>query len=192
MLKKQTVASVLVGSLLILMGAGCNTAPEDKNPSPMPPVDNALNNDQPAQQNPGRLDTRPNQDDDQYEGRNEKPEGETQATSPEPAPTPAPDTPTVPTTAPAAAQEIVITGKDWKWSPDTIKVKKGTRVRLKITSEDIEHGLALPDFNINVMLEPGKTQVVEFTADKIGTFSFYCSVPCGPGHRTMRGTITVE
>jgi len=34
------------------------------------------------------------------------------------------------------------------------------------------HGFAINEFNVNERLEPGKTVIVEFVADKTGTFSF--------------------
>ena len=36
-----------------------------------------------------------------------------------------------------------------------------------------------------------ETKKVEFVADKAGTFSFRCSVPCGSGHQLMQGTLVV-
>ena len=89
-------------------------------------------------------------------------------------------------------KEFTMTAKNWAFVPSTITVKKGDKVRIKITSVDIEHGFALPDFNINVDLQPGQTQVVEFVADKTGTFNFRCSIPCGEGHREMRGVLIVQ
>lgn len=89
-------------------------------------------------------------------------------------------------------KEFTMTVQNWKFSPSVITVKKGDKVRLHITSIDIEHGFDLKEFNINVVLEPGVSQVVEFMASKKGTFHFRCSVPCGAGHRDMKGTIIVQ
>ena len=90
------------------------------------------------------------------------------------------------------AREIAVTAKQWQFSPNPIRVKLGERVRLRIKSVDVAHGFALPDFGINEVLQPGKEVVVEFTADKKGTFSFFCSVQCGVGHSNMRGSLIVE
>lgn len=100
--------------------------------------------------------------------------------------------PPVSTTVKATIKEFTITAKDWEWSPKNITVKKGDTVRLHITSADVTHSFMLKDFSLNVTLEPGVKQTVEFVADKVGTFSFRCGVPCGEGHREMTGTITVE
>lgn len=91
-----------------------------------------------------------------------------------------------------AVKEFTITAKSWEFSPGTITVNKGDKVRLKITSTDVTHSFLLTDYNINTKLEAGQTQIVEFTADKAGSFSFRCGVPCGSGHKEMTGTLIVK
>src|SRR3989344_9625914 len=76
-----------------------------------------------------------------------------------------------------------IIAKNWEFDPSTIKVNKGNKVVLNIESIDIEHGIAIPEFNVNQKLVPGKKVAIEFIADKSGTFSFFCNVFCGAGHR---------
>lgn len=98
----------------------------------------------------------------------------------EPEPTPAPST-----------VSFNVTAKQWSFSPTTITVKKGDRVRLSITSVDVRHGFALPTFDISETLQPGQTTTVEFSADQAGSFSFFCNVFCGDGHGAMTGTLVV-
>ena len=93
---------------------------------------------------------------------------------------------------PSNVKEFTMTARQWSFDPGTITVNKGDRVKLTITSVDVDHGFALSDFKINEMLEPGKPVTVEFVADKTGTFTFYCSVPCGSGHRDMAGKLIVK
>ena len=88
-------------------------------------------------------------------------------------------------------KEFAITAKTWEFQPSTITVKKGDSVKLTITSTDVQHGFALTDFNVNAPLQPGQATVVEFVADKVGSFNFFCSVFCGSGHGGMRGTLVV-
>lgn len=92
-----------------------------------------------------------------------------------------------------AGKEVIIkmTAKKFEFSPSTITVKKGDRVRLQITSEDVTHGFSLPDFGVSMNLEPGKMTEVAFTPDKAGEFDFRCSVFCGTGHGTMAGKLVV-
>jgi cytochrome c oxidase subunit II len=97
--------------------------------------------------------------------------------------------------SPAVGTEVVeiqVTAKQWEFVPDTITVNRGDDVRLSIESIDVNHGIAIPDFGVNAFLKPGEVTDVEFVASKTGTFSFFCSVQCGQGHGSMRGTLIVK
>ncbi len=97
-----------------------------------------------------------------------------------------------PTSGEAQVREIRIVARQWEFEPNVIRVKKGERVRLIVTSEDVVHGLAFPDYGINKEIAPGNEVVIEFVADKGGEFQGFCSVYCGEGHSSMRLTLIVE
>jgi heme/copper-type cytochrome/quinol oxidase subunit 2 len=80
----------------------------------------------------------------------------------------------------------------YAFKPEKIVVKKGEMVHLLVTATDVEHGIALPDFKIDVKLPPQKEQMIVFTPTKTGTFTFFCSVYCGSGHKEMKGTLIVK
>ena len=81
----------------------------------------------------------------------------------------------------------------WEWSPDVINVKAGNRVILKIYNEDsYDHGFALEAFGVNKRLFPKRETVIDFIASKVGSFNFYCSVPCGEGHYRQTGIFMSE
>ena len=88
--------------------------------------------------------------------------------------------------------EIQVTLSKYEFSPGSLHVGKGERVKLIMTAADHDHGFRLEEFNINQKIPKGTTMVVEFTADKAGTFQFRCSSVCGIGHRGMKGTLRVE
>ncbi len=92
----------------------------------------------------------------------------------------------------AEVKEFRINVRQWEFSPATISVKKGDSVKLTITSFDIPHGFALPEYNIDEFLSPGVTKTVEFIADKVGSFGFFCNVSCGSGHANMKGLLVVS
>lgn len=89
-------------------------------------------------------------------------------------------------------KDFIMTAKNWEFNPVEIKVNQGDTVKLTIKSTDVDHGFALPDFNVKVDLKPNQEQTVEFVADKKGEFSFFCNVFCGEGHRNMKGKLIVE
>lgn len=80
--------------------------------------------------------------------------------------------------------------------PDRIVVKQGDVVHIHITSleqtQDATHGLAIDGYNVNLSLEPGKTNNVTFVADRAGTFPFYCSEFCSALHLEMTGYLLVQ
>ncbi len=92
----------------------------------------------------------------------------------------------------ASVKEFKMTAKQWEFQPSTITVNKGDLVKLSVTSVDVSHGFGLPDFNVSEFLSPGKTVNIEFVADKVGSYSFFCNVACGVGHSGMRGVLIVQ
>ena len=88
--------------------------------------------------------------------------------------------------------EIQVTLRKYEFGPGSLRVRKGEQVRLVMAAVDHDHGFRLDDFQINQKIRKGTTAIVEFTADKAGTFQFRCSNICGLGHRNMNGTLVVE
>jgi cytochrome c oxidase subunit II len=88
--------------------------------------------------------------------------------------------------------EIQVTLRKYEFSPGLVRVRKGEQVRLIMAAVDHDHGFKLDDFQINQKTRKGTRAVVEFTADKAGTFQFRCSNVCGLGHRNMKGMLVVE
>lgn len=89
-------------------------------------------------------------------------------------------------------KEYTMKANQFDFEPSTITASVGDTVKLHITSEDVAHGFALPDFGISKTLNPGETVDIEFVADKKGTFNFFCNVQCGLGHGGMRGQLVVR
>lgn len=89
--------------------------------------------------------------------------------------------------------EYTLVGEDGKWSQETIRVKQGEVVRLRLTSDDVVHGFMVEGMDIVVDdVYPGRFTTIEFVADKPGTFAFACTRLCSIAHRKMRGQIVVE
>ena len=85
-----------------------------------------------------------------------------------------------------------ITGRNFAFSQTEIKVKKGDRVVINFESTDGFHDWTVDEFNARTeRVNPGTKTSVEFIADKIGTFEYYCSVSV---HRAagMKGNLIVE
>jgi nitrous-oxide reductase len=57
---------------------------------------------------------------------------------------------------------------------------------------DATHGFAIPGYNIQASLDPGEVVTIEFTADRTGSFAFYCTEFCSALHLEMQGWLLVE
>lgn len=80
----------------------------------------------------------------------------------------------------------------FSFTPDTIRVQKGDRVRLNLDSVDVEHGIALDGYDGTIPVPVEKVVTVEFVAKEGGALRFRCAVTCGAFHPFMVGRIVVE
>lgn len=102
------------------------------------------------------------------------------------------NTNTAPAVVVPVTKEISMKARQFEFEPAKITVPLNAKVKLSITSEDVDHGFSLPAFGVSATLKAGQTTVVEFTADKKGTFPFSCNNFCGSGHGGMTGSLVVE
>lgn len=94
-------------------------------------------------------------------------------------------------------REISIKGTNMSFDPKTITVKKGSTVRLTLTNADasdeweITHDFVIDELGVaSTEIGEGESTTIEFTADKVGEFEYYCSIG---KHREMGmvGTLVV-
>lgn len=89
-------------------------------------------------------------------------------------------------------REVVFEAYKYVFAPDPLVVRAGERVRLKVKSRDVEHGMIIPEVNLSSPMPLGKHKKLEFTAPaKPGRYPIFCSVFCGSGHGSMKGTLIV-
>ncbi|MBI4228876.1 MAG: cupredoxin domain-containing protein, partial [Deltaproteobacteria bacterium] len=92
--------------------------------------------------------------------------------------------------------EVWMTAIRSHFNPEHIKVKEGDKVKIHITNieraRDATHGFGIGGYNINLSLEPGESNTVEFIADKPGVYPFYCTEFCSALHLEMAGYLLVE
>jgi heme/copper-type cytochrome/quinol oxidase subunit 2 len=106
-------------------------------------------------------------------------------------------------------QVIDMTARKYKFDPSPVHVKRGTKVELRITAVDHNHG-----FKINIYpdgtdakgtpglvfttpkdcwkLQKGQVTTIEFVARTSGSYPFKCCVFCGFGHMGMKGLLIVD
>jgi len=89
-------------------------------------------------------------------------------------------------------KEFVVTGQNFSFSPSVITVKKGDKVKITFKNTSGFHDFVIDNYGVATkQTQSPTTEVLEFTADKIGSFEYYCSVGT---HRAMgmKGTLVVN
>ncbi|WP_341643395.1 TAT-dependent nitrous-oxide reductase [Thauera sp. SDU_THAU2] len=91
---------------------------------------------------------------------------------------------------------VKITSLAPAFEPREFKVKVGDEVTVILTNldkiEDLTHGFAIPNYNINFIVNPQETKSVTFKADQAGVFWCYCTHFCHALHLEMRSRMIVE
>ena len=97
-----------------------------------------------------------------------------------------------PIVADAGTTMIKISARLGEFDPDVIRLKKGEKATLEVSSADTTHGFTCPDLGIDTKIVPGTPVVIPVIASVPGEHDFFCSVFCGEGHENMVGKILVE
>lgn len=88
-------------------------------------------------------------------------------------------------------KEFIVTGKNFSFDPEVIKVNKGDKVRIVFKNTQGFHDFVIEEYGAATKKTQAPTEeVIEFVADKVGSFEYYCSVG---SHRQMgmKGTLEV-
>ena len=98
------------------------------------------------------------------------------------------ETPT--TTASMNVKSFTVEGGNFTFTPTMITVAKGDTVRITFKNMEGFHDLVIDEFNAKTkQISAGQEETIEFVADKVGTFEYYCSVG---SHRAMGMVGTLE
>ena len=62
---------------------------------------------------------------------------------------------------PAEQREIKVIARKYTFEPKTITVRKGDHVRLVVTAEDVAHGIAIKEFDVDQRIDARQSKVVE-------------------------------
>lgn len=87
---------------------------------------------------------------------------------------------------------FTVTGANFSFDPKEITVKKGDIVKITFKNTEGFHDWNLDEFNAHSKkVKANEEDTITFTADKTGTFEYYCSVG---SHRAMgmKGNLIVQ
>src|SRR3989338_10177761 len=91
-----------------------------------------------------------------------------------------------------AVKEFTVSGQNFSFSPSLITVEQGDKVKITFKNTSGFHDFKIDEFGVAAkQANAPATEVLEFTADRVGSFEYYCSVG---SHRSagMKGTLKVE
>lgn len=90
------------------------------------------------------------------------------------------------------ASEIVVSAKEFLFSPREIRLKRGETVNLVLDNlGDAFHTLTVEELDFQIESQAGRRSSGALTEERSGTFTIICSVP-GHADAGMRATLIVE
>ena len=99
-----------------------------------------------------------------------------------------------PETTDASIKIVEVEAGSFYYKPNILEVIKGQKVKIVLKSVSLMHDFVIDELGVKMpFIKNGDTGTVEFVADKIGTFEYYCSVGDGK-HRAngQVGSITIK
>ena len=88
------------------------------------------------------------------------------------------------------SQVVEISAERFSFNPSEIRVKAGTLLEIRLTSEDTMHGFHILGTDIDLELpKRGRGVASVMFQPSAGRYTFECSRLCGAGHDFMRGVI---
>lgn len=97
----------------------------------------------------------------------------------------------LPLSAAPVTRQVTMDIEQYAFDPPVLRVNRGDRLVITLQASDVVHGLYLDGYGINVRVEPGIAERIEFVADRVGKFRYRCSVACGSLHPFMIGELVV-
>jgi heme/copper-type cytochrome/quinol oxidase subunit 2 len=92
----------------------------------------------------------------------------------------------------ARTREIDVRGDRFAFSPARIEVQKDDLVKISFTAVDIPHSFVIDEYRISKRAAAGQTGVIEFRADRVGEYEFYCNLAQDERCRGMKGKLVVK
>ena len=87
--------------------------------------------------------------------------------------------------------KVNLIAEDIKWNITTINAKVNQPIEITVTNQGaLDHDFVIEELGVDILLSPGKTEVVTVTVDHPGTVKYICSIP-GHEEAGMVGEIVV-
>ena len=89
-------------------------------------------------------------------------------------------------------REFTVTARDYSFSPNRVEAQQDDLIKLIVQSADNAYGFTIDDYRVSKRVPAGGSTVIEFRADRAGTFAFYSNLSNDARHSQMRGQLIVR
>ena len=89
-------------------------------------------------------------------------------------------------------REFSLTARDFSFSPNRVEAQQDELIKITVQSADHAYGFTIDDYRVSKRVPAGGSTVVEFRADRAGTFAFYSNLSNDARHSQMRGQLVVR
>jgi heme/copper-type cytochrome/quinol oxidase subunit 2 len=89
-------------------------------------------------------------------------------------------------------REFTVTARDYSFSPNRVEVQQDDLIKLTVQSADNAYGFTIDDYRVSKRVPAGGSTVVEFRADRAGTYTFYSNLSNDARHSKMSGQLIVR
>jgi cytochrome c oxidase subunit 2 len=89
-------------------------------------------------------------------------------------------------------REFTVTARDYSFSPNRVEAQQDDLIKLTVQSADNAYGFTIDDYRVSKRVPAGGSTVIEFRADRPGTFAFYSNLSNDSRHAQMRGQLVVR
>ena len=89
-------------------------------------------------------------------------------------------------------REFTLTARNYNFSPNRVEAAQDDLIKLTVQSEDVAYGFTIDEYRLSKRVPAGGSTIIEFRADRSGTFSFYSNLSNDARHSQMRGQLIVR
>jgi cytochrome c oxidase subunit II len=89
-------------------------------------------------------------------------------------------------------REFTVTARNYNFSPNRVEANQDDLIKLTVQSEDNAYGFTIDDYRVSKRVPANGSTIVEFRADRPGTFAFYSNLSNDSRHSQMRGQLVVR
>jgi heme/copper-type cytochrome/quinol oxidase subunit 2 len=89
-------------------------------------------------------------------------------------------------------REFTLTARDYSFSPNRVEASQDDLIKLTVQSQDVAYSFTIDEYRLSKRVPAGGSTVIEFRADRAGTFSFYSNLSNDARHSQMRGQLVVR